>query len=122
MHQIQAINKFFISVLKSPTQIGVDGVINLKPNISCLGPFNPSLKHKVRGRKYVKKSTMGSLFIISWRHKKVEISNRIVEPIEQNSPAIDNVQINKTGDETNNGGGGSHARLIRTVCTLSHLD
>ncbi len=39
MHQTRAINKFFLSVLKSPTQIGVDGVINMKPNISCLGPF-----------------------------------------------------------------------------------
>ncbi len=29
----------FLSVLKSPTQIGFDGVLNLEPNISCLGPF-----------------------------------------------------------------------------------
>ncbi len=32
----------FFSVVKSPTQIGFDGVINLEPNISCLGPFNLS--------------------------------------------------------------------------------
>ncbi len=41
MLQIIAITNFF-SVLKSPTQLGVDGVINLKPNISSFGPFNLS--------------------------------------------------------------------------------
>jgi hypothetical protein len=36
--------KNFLSVLKSPTQIGFEGVINLEPYISCLGPFNIFLK------------------------------------------------------------------------------
>jgi hypothetical protein len=35
IHQIRAINYFFLSILKSPTQIGFDGVINLEPNIPC---------------------------------------------------------------------------------------
>ncbi len=40
IHQIRAKNQFFRSVLKSsPTQIGFVGVVNLEPNISCLGPF-----------------------------------------------------------------------------------
>ncbi len=39
IHQIRAKNNFFLSVLKSPTQIGFVGVINLEQNISCLGPF-----------------------------------------------------------------------------------
>jgi hypothetical protein len=42
IHQIRSINKFFLSILKSPTQIGFAGVINLEPNISCLGPFKHS--------------------------------------------------------------------------------
>ncbi len=39
IHPIYGRNLFFLSVLKSHTQIGFDGVINLEPNISCLGPF-----------------------------------------------------------------------------------
>jgi hypothetical protein len=38
IHQIQAINLIFLSVLKSPTQIGFDGVIHVK-----LSPFKCSL-------------------------------------------------------------------------------
>jgi hypothetical protein len=32
--------RIFLLVLKSPTQIGFDGAINLELNILCLGPFN----------------------------------------------------------------------------------
>ncbi len=42
IHQIGSINKFFLSLMKSPTQKGFDGVLNLEPNISCLGPFKHS--------------------------------------------------------------------------------
>ncbi len=39
IHPIRAINLFFLSVLKSPSQIDFEGVINLEPNISCLDPL-----------------------------------------------------------------------------------
>ncbi len=39
LHPTRGKNKFFLSVLKSPTQVSFDGVINLEPNISCLGLF-----------------------------------------------------------------------------------
>jgi hypothetical protein len=41
IHPTRGIKIFILSVLKSPTQIDFDGVINLEPNISCLGPFKP---------------------------------------------------------------------------------
>jgi hypothetical protein len=39
IHPTRGRYKFFLSVLKLPSQIGFDGVITLEPNISCLGLF-----------------------------------------------------------------------------------
>ncbi len=38
----------FLPVLKSPTQIGFDGIINLETEFSCLGPFKYSLWGRVK--------------------------------------------------------------------------
>ncbi len=55
IHPISGINKFFLSVLESLTQIGFVGVINQEPNISCLGPFNVNIEiNKLMSDKRIK--------------------------------------------------------------------